>query len=252
MSRNGKIARLPKHIREQLNRRLEDGEQGDTLLEWLNGLPEVQEILKKQFGGMPINKQSLSQWRLGGHQDWLRHEESCRMVRQLAEEAGDLNTEANDVMVGEMLADLMSVELARAFRAMLAETAEPREKWRQLQEFLSQLSQLRRADHRTARLRMDQERWDLERERLEKEEWARQLQKAKNKALAPFWDLLKRGPLAEFFGGGETGEKIAEHIIKVQNMDLPESWERRVPVDAGSDLVRPGQSESDQNEYQGC
>jgi hypothetical protein len=175
MTRNGKIARLPRQIREKLNRRLDDGEQGESLLEWLNELPEVKEVLKRQFGGVPINKQSLSQWRLGGYQDWLRHEESCEVVQQLAEQAGDLNAEADEQSVSEMIADFLSVELARALRAMLAEAADAKERWRQLQELLPQLSQLRRADHRAARLRIDQERWDLERERLEKEEWARKL-----------------------------------------------------------------------------
>ena len=40
--RNGKIARLPYKIREQLNVRLQDGELGTRLVDWLNGLPEAQ------------------------------------------------------------------------------------------------------------------------------------------------------------------------------------------------------------------
>jgi hypothetical protein len=42
MSRVGKIARLPEEIREQLNRRLADGEAGSVVLPWLEGLPGVQ------------------------------------------------------------------------------------------------------------------------------------------------------------------------------------------------------------------
>ena len=45
MSRTGKIARLPKEIREQLNRRLEDGETGVEVSTWLNGLPECQKLV---------------------------------------------------------------------------------------------------------------------------------------------------------------------------------------------------------------
>jgi len=41
MSRNGKIARLPRWIREELNRRLQRGQQGDSLLAELNRQPEV-------------------------------------------------------------------------------------------------------------------------------------------------------------------------------------------------------------------
>ncbi len=244
MTRNGKIARLPRHIREQLNRRLEDGEPGEPLLEWLNGLPEVVDVLKRQFGGLPINKQSLSQWRLGGYEDWLRHAEACEALRQLTEQAGDLDAEADEQSVSEMLAKLMSTELLRAMKSLLAEELDPKERWRRLQELLSQLSQLRRADHRAARLQMDEERWEKQRGRLEKEEWTRKLQKAKDRALAPFWDRLKRGPLAQIFGGGEFGEKIADRILEVQNMDLPE-WDGPPWRDqAASDPVRPSQGES--------
>jgi len=36
MTRNGKIARLPLGIRQQLNQRLLDGQQGKLLVLWLN------------------------------------------------------------------------------------------------------------------------------------------------------------------------------------------------------------------------
>jgi hypothetical protein len=36
---------LPRDIREQLNRRLDDGEPGVQLATWLNSLPEVQAVL---------------------------------------------------------------------------------------------------------------------------------------------------------------------------------------------------------------
>jgi hypothetical protein len=70
MTRNGKIARLPDDIREELNRRLERNIQGITLVEWLNSLPEVQEILRDLFEGNPIIPQNLSQWRQGGFAEW--------------------------------------------------------------------------------------------------------------------------------------------------------------------------------------
>jgi len=37
----GKIGRLPKAIREQVNRRLEHGEQARPLIAWLNALPAL-------------------------------------------------------------------------------------------------------------------------------------------------------------------------------------------------------------------
>ena len=73
VTRNGKIARLPRAMREELNRRLRDGEQGNKLVAWLNGLPEVKAVVALEFGGKPIREQNLSEWRKGGYRDWLAH-----------------------------------------------------------------------------------------------------------------------------------------------------------------------------------
>ena len=62
-ARSGKIARLRKAVREQLNRRLADGETGPDLVAWLNGLPEVQAVVAAEFVGCPVREQNLSQWR---------------------------------------------------------------------------------------------------------------------------------------------------------------------------------------------
>ena len=62
-TRTGKIARLPKSIRHQLNRRLEDGQPGNQLVVWLNGLPEVRHTLELHFDAHPINEQNLSDWK---------------------------------------------------------------------------------------------------------------------------------------------------------------------------------------------
>jgi hypothetical protein len=74
MTRKGKIARLPRNIRETLNSRLEDGEVGSDLVLWLNTLPEVRSILASQFEGSPITPQNLSQWKQGGFLDWQRNQ----------------------------------------------------------------------------------------------------------------------------------------------------------------------------------
>jgi hypothetical protein len=58
---------LPKHIREQLAGRIDNGEQGKDLVEWLNGLPAVQEVLEEQFAARPISEQNLSEWKQGGY-----------------------------------------------------------------------------------------------------------------------------------------------------------------------------------------
>lgn len=89
-TRTGKIARLPHHIRDQLNRRLHEGEQAKDLAHWLNSLPEVQAILTAAFGGKPVRPQNLSEWKQGGYRDWLLQHEALELVRRLAEDASEL------------------------------------------------------------------------------------------------------------------------------------------------------------------
>ena len=81
MSRIGKIARLSQYLREQLNRRIEDGEPGRKLVEWLNSSASVRETLDIYFNGRPITEQNLSEWKQGGFKDWQRHQESRALAR---------------------------------------------------------------------------------------------------------------------------------------------------------------------------
>ena len=66
MTRTGKMARLSPAIRDELNRRLADGGPRGSLLPWLNSLPPVRAMLERQFRGVAISKQNLSEWRKSG------------------------------------------------------------------------------------------------------------------------------------------------------------------------------------------
>src|SRR5437763_784978 len=79
MHRTGKIARLPREIRQTLNERLREGDNGNILVAWLNSLPQVQEILTAQFGGMEIREQNLSEWRKGGYREWEQRERAIEV-----------------------------------------------------------------------------------------------------------------------------------------------------------------------------
>lgn len=84
-TRRGKIACLPASIRELLNVRLHDGQQGPQILPWLNDQPEVLRVLDERFGEEPVTAQNLSEWRKGGFQDWLKKQERVIRTKQLAE-----------------------------------------------------------------------------------------------------------------------------------------------------------------------
>src|SRR5439155_1825164 len=88
-TRDGKIARLPLAVRQELNRRLDEGEQGKKLVAWLNGLPAVQAIAAAEFGGKAIREQNLSEWKQGGYRDWQAQQEALGVAARLGEDAAE-------------------------------------------------------------------------------------------------------------------------------------------------------------------
>ena len=70
--------------------------------------------------------------------------------------------------------------------------------------------------HRSIRENFDMENLMEERDQRDHEEGKRQF-------LEPLWSKLKEYPLAQLFGGGEAGRKIAQFILAVKNDRQPES-----------------------------
>ena len=86
----GKIARLPHDLREQVNRRLRDNEPAAKVISWLNPMTEVIQVCEEYFDGEPITPQNLSAWRLGGYREWLRRQESVENTKTRAAFAVEL------------------------------------------------------------------------------------------------------------------------------------------------------------------
>jgi len=159
MTRTGKIARLPRDLRNQLNRRMADGEQGVRLVEWLNGLEQVKQVLAHDFEGRQINEQNLSDWKSGGYQEWLARQETLACARELAGDASELAEAAEG-----SLADHLSVVLSARYAALVSGwngemDDEFRRKARTLRTLCQDIVELRRGDHCAERLRLDLERF---------------------------------------------------------------------------------------------
>jgi len=121
--RRGKIARLPRAVREQLNVRLDDGQEADEILPWLNDLPEVRQIITERFSGVPISPQNLSAWRQGGFQEWLLHREflgSASHMREHFEELQEAFDSNSPDDIPHTLADYMITQLSVRFTAFMA------------------------------------------------------------------------------------------------------------------------------------
>lgn len=154
-TRNGKIARLPRAVREQLNRRLDDGEDGAAVMKWLNGLPEVREALARDFGGEPISAQNLTNWRQGGFLEWQRHQDALGAMRTLAEQGRELEAATGGVSPADLLANGVTAALSRQV-AIAAAMDDGPEKLNALLNLSRETARLRHGDH--ARRRMDEER----------------------------------------------------------------------------------------------
>jgi hypothetical protein len=219
-TRVGKIARLPHHVRNILNRRIQDGEPGKTLVGWINGIEEVQAVLKYQFGGRPVTEQNLSDWKQGGYQDWLRHEESRQLITGLAEEQGELDDAADGMEISDSFATLLSAEFVALTRKLLEEKTDPEKRWQCLREVLHELSQLRRDDHRAVRTTIKRARWYREIEQEEEEYLERQKKENKERLRDLCLSGIKNKAMVAVFGGGEYGKEMADLLHRIE-FDLP-------------------------------
>jgi len=239
-TRIGKIARLPNDVREKLNRRLLDGEEGQKLLDWLNGLSQTRRVLSAQFGGRPISKQNLSEWNQGGYRDWLRAEEDRLRVDRLIEHAARLAGLDDEGPLSERLATVLLVELAGTLDESRDDSLPPAERWQLLRQMLREVAQMRREDHRAAQLRIEKERWELERDKLDDEQAERVGAKRKQILCAPFEAWSQMPLLAQAYGGDERGRAFAARVLEIRH-DLKRGT---LYVHKPSNRVKPGQGES--------
>jgi hypothetical protein len=179
MTRRGKIARLPREIREQLNRRLQDGEPGNKLVTWLNSHKKVKAILRAEFNNQPINPQNLSEWNAGGYRDWLLQQQTNEFAANLEEEADQLNATAS-VLHTDNMAVWLATRLMTVVARLAASSTNDAARSKLLGEATTAFAALRRGDHSAQRLKLARDRLDFERELdtrdLEKlrREWTRE------------------------------------------------------------------------------
>jgi len=219
-TRIGKIGRLSKDRRNELGQRIEDGEPGTEIVYWLNGLPDVQKILQEHFAGRAISEQNLSDWKQGGHVEWLRREEAREAALRLTERADDLDEAVREVNLSDRFATVFSAEMTRLALALLEEESDPEKKWKRLCEIHRELSRLRRDDHRAVRTAIWQERWDWEVAREEVAEAQREKQAHKERMMNRLFEGKDKEINAELFGGGKAGRRRAEMLYRLK-CDLP-------------------------------
>ena len=241
----GKIGRLPKFIRDELCRRIEDGEPGKELVKWLNGLPRVQEILKEQFGGRDITEQNLSEWKQGGHQAWLRQEQTRSLVAKLTEQAEDLSEASDGQEISELFASVLAAELTQMAATLLEKETEPEKRWKLVCEVNRELSRLRCDADRAARTFIKRDRWNREMERQDVEDVKREKKEEIKRLRGMLFSVLQKKTMSDLFGGGEQGNKMAEMLHRIK-FDLPfdDLVEPKPSGKTQSNGIKSGQTES--------
>jgi hypothetical protein len=196
MTRNGKIARLPSQTREQLNRRLEDGEPGKRLVQWLNELPQVKEMLERDFAGRPISEQNLSEWKQGGYQDWLRLEQDREFAWSLVEQAETLETVSDGIPLSDHMSAMAALALGRMIRSVTSGEMEPSQR-REVLSLLEALALLRQGDHRAELLRMEQEIHAAHQQERERDEMITEMKRKRDEPLLLVLSALNRENLIQ-------------------------------------------------------
>jgi hypothetical protein len=91
-TRRSKIYKLGRRLRDQVCERLIEGEDGSTILPWLNEQPEV------TARGWTISPQNLSDWRDTGYADWQRDRTRVEHTRTMGDLAYRLAKAAGTTM----------------------------------------------------------------------------------------------------------------------------------------------------------
>jgi len=111
-TRTGKIARLPHALREEVNRRLLDGQTSRVILGWLNKDAAAVAIWERDFEGVAASAQNLSEWKLGGWKEWRERKERVENLKTLSAFAHDLTNAGGSLADGA--ASILSGQILEA------------------------------------------------------------------------------------------------------------------------------------------
>jgi hypothetical protein len=229
MARNGKIARLPLHIRTELNRRLQEGEAGTSLVQWLNRLPAVRAALREYFGGVPISIQNLSEWRQGGYQDWLRLEAARDFIDNLSEQSGELDEAAGGELISDRFGSVLAAEMAQLAMKFLEQEDDLEKRWNRLKEINREFSRMRRDDHRGLRAWIKRAQWEQQQEREEEE--------AEEK-------IRRQERVAAFFGGPSGRAPGPKAEGRMQKAEVSGNASGTPALRGESGQIKPNQTKS--------
>jgi len=105
--RNGKVARLPLALRDQINHLLDDGVPYKAIIERLGD------------AGKHLNEDSISNWRLGGYQDYLKAQLINDRARIQTEAAADVARVTGELSPAKLQQACQEIALLQYMRTLM-------------------------------------------------------------------------------------------------------------------------------------
>jgi hypothetical protein len=115
--RRGKVARLPKSARDQINQMLRDGASYTQILTRINSTPE--------FSNLLLSKHNLSRWKRGGYQDWLARQEWREDVRDRQSESLELLDDSRNSKFHEVSLQVAAMRIFELLQRLETSTLSP-------------------------------------------------------------------------------------------------------------------------------
>ena len=115
--RRGKIARLPKSARDQINQMLRDGASYQRILATLHANPEL--------SSLQISEHSLSRWKQGGYQDWLARQEWREDAREIQTESLELLDDSRNSRFHEVSLQVAAMRIFELLQRLEASCLSP-------------------------------------------------------------------------------------------------------------------------------
>lgn len=102
--RNGKVARLPKTLRDRINKMIDDG------------IPYAQIIEQLGEDGSGLSISNISRWKEGGYKDWLQEQTWLWEARGRRESASELSSEYDATQLNHAALQLGTLQMFEALR----------------------------------------------------------------------------------------------------------------------------------------
>jgi len=200
MTRSSKISRLPRLIREQVNQRLDNGEQNKRIILWLNALPQVQEVLAAEFGGVPISSQNMSDWKKHGFRNWQIQQAALAFSNDTLPD--DLDPAALERMSAKLIR-FLQIRYAALAGSLPVPQEDPEGELVRLAGLCTNLTALRRGDLSAQRLTLEHQRFILEKSRTEQEDEKR------------FWIWTQRPDVQEKLYPNRDPDKVRRDVDRL-------------------------------------